>query len=68
MFRGTVHQILTGLCPFENSCKLFVPCNSSYSLQPIKLKLDDLYLDHDVEQCILFQGYSPPNISRDMSL
>ena len=32
---------------------------SSYSLHPIKLKLG-LYLDHDVEQRILFWGYSPP--------
>ena len=31
------------------------PANSSYSLQPIKLKLD-IQLDHDVEQHILSQG------------
>ena len=36
---------------------------SSYSLHPIKLKLH-VQLDHDVEQRVLFQGYSPPNISR----
>ena len=31
---------------------------SSYSLHPIKLKLH-VQLDHDVEQRILFRGYSP---------
>ena len=36
---------------------------SSYSLQPIKLKLH-VQLNHDVEQRVLFRGYSPPNISR----
>ena len=36
---------------------------SSYSLHPIKLKRH-VQLDHDVEQGVLFQGYSPPNISR----
>ena len=34
---------------------------NSYSLHHIDLKLD-LWLDHDVEQCILFQDHSPPNI------
>ena len=33
------------------------------TVHPIKLKLD-LWLDHDVEQCILFRDSSPPNISR----
>ena len=41
--------------------------NSSYTLHPIKLKLD-IILDHDVEQHILFQGYSPPNINRVIPL
>ena len=36
---------------------------SSYSLHLIKLKLHVL-LDHDVEQRVLFRGYSSPNISR----
>ena len=36
---------------------------ASYSLHPIKLKLH-VQLDRDVEQRILFRGYSPPNISR----
>ena len=36
---------------------------SSYSLHPVKLKLH-VQLDHDVEQCVLFRGYSPPSISR----
>ena len=44
----------------------FLSC-SSYNLHLIKLKLD-LYLDHDVEQRILFGGYNPPNISRVMPL
>ena len=35
--------------------------NSSYSLRPIKLKLG-MKLDHDVMQCILYRGYSPPNV------
>ena len=62
----TVHQILTELCPFENFRKLFFPANS-YSLHQIELKLN-LYLDHDVEQHILFQGHSPSNINRVMPL
>ena len=43
------------------------PANSSYSLHLIKLKLA-IQLDHDVEQHILFWGYSPPNSSRVMPL
>ena len=39
-----------------------------YSLHPLKLKLRK-YLHDDVEQRILFQGYSaPPNIGRVMPL
>ena len=48
--------------------KLFsFPANSSYSLHPIKLKLVT-ELDYDVEQRILFRGYSPPNVRRVMPL
>ena len=65
-FKVTVHQILADLCPFENFSRLSFPANS-YSLHPMKLNLD-LELDHDVEQHILFQGYSPPNISRVIPL
>ena len=35
----------------------YFPANSFYSLHLIKLKLN-IKLDHDVEQCILFWGYS----------
>ena len=49
------------------SVNFLFPANSSYSLHPIKLKLD-IWLDHDVEQRILFRVYSPPNISRVMPL
>ena len=68
MFRGYSPPNTNRVMPLCKFLYFFVlQANSSYSLHPIKLKLD-LYLDHDVEQCILFQGYSPPNISRDMSL
>ena len=58
-----MHQILAEYAPLKISVNFSFPANSSYSLHRIKLKLD-LLLDHDVEQHILFQGYSPPNISR----
>ena len=61
-FQVTVHQILAELCLLKISVNFSFPANSSYSLHSIKLKID-LSLDHDVEQRILFQGYSPPNIS-----
>ena len=42
------------------------PAHSSYILHSIELKLD-IKVDHDVEQCILFLGYSPLNINRVMT-
>ena len=70
-FGVTVHQMFAELCPLENFCKLSFLVNS-YILHPVKLKLHIyifyIYLDHDVEQRILFWGYSPPNISRVMPL
>ena len=65
-FEVTVHQILAELYPFENFYFSFL-AKSSYSLHPIKLKRH-MQLDHDVEQRILYRGYSPPNISRVMPL
>ena len=68
-FEVTVHQILAELCPFENFVNVSFLAYSSYSLHPNKLKLDLLwFIDHDVEQRIVCGGYSPPNISRAMSL
>ena len=49
--------IFAELYPFENSVNFTFPANSSYSLHLIKLKLCK-YLHYDVEQCILFRGYS----------
>ena len=63
-FEVTVHQILAELCPVENFHELFVMANSSYSLHPIKLKVE-LLLDHGLEQHIFFLGYCTPNISKD---
>ena len=57
-----MHQILENYAPLKISVNFSFLANY-YSLHPIKLKLY-LLLDHDVEQRILFQGYSPPNISR----
>ena len=65
-FKVTVHQILAELNPFENFYFLF-PAKSSYSLHPNKPKLHK-YLHDDVEQHILFLGYSAPNICRFMPL
>ena len=61
-FEVTVHHIIADLCPFENSINFLFPANSSYSLHPVKPKLCE-YLHYDVEQCILFPGYSTPNIT-----
>ena len=61
-----IHHILS-YASLKISVNFSFPANSSHSLYPIKLKLY-LYLDHDVEQRILFRGYSPPNISRDVPL
>ena len=64
-FKVTVHQILAELNPFENFYYgnfLFL-AKSFYSLHPIMLKLHKM-LHNDVEQHILFPGYSAPNICR----
>ena len=66
-FKVTIHQILAELNPFENFCYFLFPAKSSYSLHPIKLKLHK-QLHDDVEQHILFRGYSAPNICRFMPL
>ena len=39
-FEVTVHQILAALYRFEILVDFLFPANSSYSLHPIKLKLD----------------------------
>ena len=62
-FKVTVQQILTELSPLKISINFSFLAKSSYSLHPVKLKLH-VQLDHDVDQYILFRGYSPPNISR----
>ena len=67
-FEVTVHQILAELyLVLKISINFSFLAKSSYSLHPIKLKLH-VQLDHDVEQRILFRGYSPPSISRVMPL
>ena len=66
-FKVTVHQILAELTPLKISINFFFSAKSSYSLHPIKLKLHK-YLHDDVEQRILFLGYSAPNICRFMPL
>ena len=45
------------LTPLKISINFLFPAKSSYSLHPIKLKLHK-YLHDDVEQHILFLGYS----------
>ena len=67
LFKITVYQILVELCPYENSVNFSFLANSSNSLYPIKLKID-LLLDHGVEECIFFHGYSTPNINGVMPL
>ena len=54
LFRDDFHQLLAELCPFENLCVFVFLAYSSYSLHPIKLKLDS-QLDHDVAQLKLFR-------------
>ena len=66
-FKVTVYQILAELYPLKISINFLFLAKSSYSFHPIQLKLH-VQLDHDVEQRILFQGYSAPNISRVMPL
>ena len=60
-FKVTVHQILVELYPLKISIIFLFLAKSSYRLHPIKLKLHKLLQD-DVEQRILFRGYSAPNI------
>ena len=59
--------MIAELCPFENSVNFSFPANLAYNLHPIKLKLCK-YLHYGVEHCILFRGYSTPNITRVMPL
>ena len=56
--------------PLKILVNISFPANSSYRLHSIKLKLDISYIirPYDEEQCILFQGYSPPNINRVMPI
>ena len=64
---GAVHIILRlQYAQLKISINFSFPANS-YSLYLVKLKID-LLLDHGVEQCILFQGYSIPNINKVMPL
>ena len=68
-FEVTVHQILIELLCFFydlSDLTLFLD-NSSYSFHPILFKLGG-QLDHEMVQCILFQGYSAPNFYRVITL
>ena len=68
-FEVTVHQILIELLRFFydlSDLTLFLD-NSSYSFHRILLKLGG-QLDHEVVQCILFQGYSTLNFCRVIAL
>ena len=74
--RPSVHKLfhfrLTPPTLYQNYAALKIIINfsflaNSYSSHPIQLKID-LFLDHGVEQNILFQGYSTLNINRVIPL
>ena len=54
------YGIPSGICP--SFCTLF-PDKSSHSFHRVALKLGG-QIDHEVEQCILFRGYSTPDFDR----
>ena len=67
LFWDNIPLDFSSYVPLKVSVNVLFLANYSCSLDLIKLKLN-LELDHDMEQHILFWGYSPWNISSNAPL